>query len=1139
MPLPLILVRSGRRPAVDGRCGFALVIALVCMGFIVLLLLSLSSLSQVNLSVQRQQQALGLARANALLGLQVAIGQLQVAMGPDQRISAPAAIRPGAKDGRSHWTGAWEANPDGGKAGDFLGWLVSLPDGKDNVEALADAATVWESVGVEEVRPTDSEWVTLVGPGSVEGSAAAPGNFVVAGKASVEGGSYAWWVGDEGVKARINLAEALLEDTAAADSADTLRRLQLSPAQMGVQKAVPATLGTIDRSNPQLPQISQLEQLALVGANQQIGRESFHDFTLHSRAVLTNTRSGGLKYDLSHLLESDAAFDRHFGSRWSDSYTFKPADATISFQHGAPNWGILRDYYKLPDRVANNTIQPFPPQDGTKKAPVVSAYQTSANLYHWNNPVHPILSWMQVGIGIEYRKEEPGDGSIRYRPRLHIRPLVALYNPYDIKLSAYTYELGWLFAPKFTIQVEGQAPVVFRLSELMPVRRLPLRIADTDFLPGETRYYGLDSLQDLSDSQNVGSALMQSSWTDSGSYYVDLSPLKSEGGKVYEPANEGPTSAETDSLSENKRWGLTPAEKERLSFTAADSTTPLPALDIEISYDPAADTGISGEDTGTAGLFVLKVPVDLGSSVTALDATATHGTDYFQDTIAAHRPADVLKSYSQITDANATANLFWFGIGLKTPSTVAEPERLLIDTNPRFISASTQVDGYREGNGLSTISGWTGSWMDPGQTLPEPQVYDPSPGSRYGGYFGYSRTADGGAQSAVLFHVPRERPLSLGLFQHAVLSRFSRDPAYIVGNSYAPPRIETSATVKEPFLEAEGRKQNAYDWAQVVNLGLWDAYYFSGLDQAMTEEDLQAYLDGKVSLRNPRLRLVANAQSLPTLERLTETTEANTATNAISHLELDGPFNINSTSVGAWKALLASNAGLKIPIYDADGTIASTNEETEAVFYRTPIAYSDAEQTADNSVRFWSGYRRLNDSELTALATAIVSEVKARGPFGSLADFVNRRPGSSDAAHRRRGALQAALDTAINKALPATSHPQAGATGTNLGLRDYNTAYNNDEDRTGTGATGWILQGDLLQIIGPLLTPRSDTFRIRTYGEVAEPGSGGVAARIWCEAIVQRTVDKVDAGEAIAAADPPNGSGRRFRVLAFRWLDKP
>ena len=70
----------------------------------------------------------------------------------------------------------------------------------------------------------------------------------------------------------------------------------------------------------------------------------------------------------------------------------------------------------------------------------------------------------------------------------------------------------------------------------------------------------------------------------------------------------------------------------------------------------------------------------------------------------------------------------------------------------------------------------------------------------------------------------------------------------------------------------------------------------------------------------------------------------------------------------------------------------------------------------------------------------------------------------------------------------------------------------------------------IMTAIGPMLTVRSDTFRIRAYGDalnpVPEPGQtvGKIEATAYCEAIVQRTPQTMP------------GFGRRFVITYFRWL---
>jgi hypothetical protein len=104
------------------------------------------------------------------------------------------------------------------------------------------------------------------------------------------------------------------------------------------------------------------------------------------------------------------------------------------------------------------------------------------------------------------------------------------------------------------------------------------------------------------------------------------------------------------------------------------------------------------------------------------------------------------------------------------------------------------------------------------------------------------------------------------------------------------------------------------------------------------------------------------------------------------------------------------------------------------------------------------------------------------------------------------------------------------------------------------GIPGYVIQSDLLKPIANTLTVRDDTFLIRAYGEVLD-ATGEVAARAWCEAVVQRLPEYQDPGNDAdtparvfnqdgSFADNPDLSpsnarfGRKFRIESFRWLNR-
>ena len=100
--------------------------------------------------------------------------------------------------------------------------------------------------------------------------------------------------------------------------------------------------------------------------------------------------------------------------------------------------------------------------------------------------------------------------------------------------------------------------------------------------------------------------------------------------------------------------------------------------------------------------------------------------------------------------------------------------------------------------------------------------------------------------------------------------------------------------------------------------------------------------------------------------------------------------------------------------------------------------------------------------------------------------------------------------------------------------------YKPEQGYRSTGIPGWLTQADVLQVIGPSLTARSDTFRIRTFGEALD-SNGKTAAKVYCEAIVQRIPSYVDPANAPSArgttlSNMNKSYGRQIQIVAFRWL---
>jgi hypothetical protein len=110
---------------------------------------------------------------------------------------------------------------------------------------------------------------------------------------------------------------------------------------------------------------------------------------------------------------------------------------------------------------------------------------------------------------------------------------------------------------------------------------------------------------------------------------------------------------------------------------------------------------------------------------------------------------------------------------------------------------------------------------------------------------------------------------------------------------------------------------------------------------------------------------------------------------------------------------------------------------------------------------------------------------------------------------------KAIADSAINPAT-LTANPVSGFTDPGFGSLTLTSA-------------------DIMTALAPYFRVRSDTFVVRTYGEVINPATAVVTARAWCEATVQRFPETVDADDDVVAPRVP-GFGRRFKITQFRWL---
>jgi hypothetical protein len=1097
MPVPIF---SPHPPSRRER-GFALLITITLLAFMVLLLVSVASLTRVETQVAANSQKLSHARENALMALNIALGRLQVAAGPDQRVTARADLGTtgnagGAnglvvpRDGSRHWTGVW-ANADapanlfaqspsprlltwlvsGNEAGpafaaDSAGKLITVPAPADipfapddlsgplsAATALASGATFTGNRGAQ----------LLVGPAT----AAAPADYVAAplmeiNASNVPGvgaamiGRYAWWIGDEGVKAKYNLLDPYHGnlDTATAPG----RYRALAAQRNGIERM--SDFATYAAGNANLPRVLNPSQIPvadpLVNSTAIAGR--FHDLTTHSFGLLADSRAGGLKRDLTFHMEKGGLAGKVVpGPPAADS---PHSWATLWNDLIGPRWEFLRSFYQLADSAS-----PFVARR------TLNARSTDAGAAVYG--VFPVV--VQVRFFATLHVGDAGD--IRTR----LRPLVILGNPYSVPIAmdGFDYYLSNGGGMRMRLYLDGANPPKLDYDIRTCLPGAVFRCATSlTFAPGELKVFTLEANVPVSSATSA------------------FSPTLIEGvdPSTYIEYTHAQTIAAADKA---RRWTMLVNSAGQMTFNLCMQGGGTSAGQ---RYLAIIETGVLGKSFTEQRPLSNQVPVDQadgfltqdwGGMIMALRSSTSETTG--------GSPRERLRPYVDLNIRTSNPTRPWYhrlgGGGL--------------DDNPLYSG------GY-----YAAPSIWSANAALPAWNLHVLNDPDITP-----------------RENLVLFDLPRRAApseaamLSIGYLRHADLTADSSDaphpsqPGAAVGNSLASPFMPRDRAAVN--RTSGTRTGNVYDASYLLNTALWDRYFFSTIPQNAGA----TFNPAADPLPNARLRF--NAGTSPALADL-QNQEANSGRDrAARHLLVDGAFNVNSTSVESWSAVLSGLSGLNV------------NGETDLTgpFPRTlrqPAGSTDADDGV--SAAAFAGFRNLSAAQVRQLATEIVNQIRARGPFLSLAQFVNRSLENTPLG--LKGALQTAIDDAgLNAGFPAAQ---------NLDSDNELIAYADPEashGASGAGLPGWLTQADLLETLGPALSARSDTFVIRTYGESINPVTQEIESRVWCEAVVQRLPDYVKpAATSSAAGDPATVDpaslvntenqtfGRRFHIVSFRWL---
>lgn len=1171
--------------------GFALVVTLSMMILLVVIAVSMLSLSAISLRSATADDEMIEARSNARMGLMIAIGELQRSLGADQRISSRAltlaqderigaSVEPSSP--RAWWVGAAGSNTAFGMDGSTE-VTTTNPAAVWFVSGLDPAASAGEQLNTEFDYPVIMFDEYSIGTSMTGGQPLEAGIVRVTGSKQNRVGGYAYFVDDEGMKAAVAPSDSRLVNTDEPESRSDLTPGAYDVSMLAGMEALEGTpLSAYTK-------IMSIGDLALIGGSKELAADKRLSFTTYSRGVLCDVKQGGLKRDLTVAFEDDVTFSEVFppgtyGEYTTDYLCLDPdkLEASPELQeNGYIHWEIFKDFYNIKRHIktaADGSTKYLDPVRYTKDGPFLN--------YTFNGTVNPRPDPLGAG---GYK------GSLFMAGRLGPHEIGddEFFHTNNQGQFPYREMIGMPFGD---YQVEPSNPrtsknhAEFKHSPVMPVLQ---------------RFQANAWMESLNSSTIRTHAQMWSSHYNP--YNISLFVAGNSGGpRVLGAPSIRPTSSALRSatrrfatLHENQnatgdRQSIGYLENVdmngyKFEFHAEEMVMLLPGRSHVLAYKEDRQIGVDSIQDGFLYSEKVKdltvqsvyrdiqyvsrnpstgqwdVPEDLPASfdltinMFLMNASMSHGVDDNNGgpgNFELHQTFWAPFAWEKVDTMGGKPGVS-FDLGMVSASTLNENKmaslgfnlrttreadgiRPLVDANIRCVFGNSRWDSPLDLPLLAAYTPENNGIMD--EMVMQMATQDDPKGYTY---WGSGREPSYGYDRVVLFDIPRSDLVSLGQLQHASAGRFSYEPTYIVGNSYANPRIsqtnwkesitdnystDARGLARYPILDSF----NLYDASYLVNEVMWDGYTFTTIPQVADNVSplveatpdaahYEAIASGDVSLPNARYipyEPIGSSFDMETLKMESNRLEQTGAFyHNAGHLLVDGAFNVNSTSADAWEAFLTSTHMLPVEKLNSNGEIVGYDDKLEGVrFPRVQTVFGEGAAKNEMDENFWTGYRNLNQEEVRELAVAMASEVQKRGPFLTMGEFVNRK--LEDGELGEKGALQAALDATVNDGL--------------------DSEYGRDEQAT--GFPGQLLQGDVLQALAPYMTVRSDVFTIRAYGESVNATTGNVLARAWCEAKVQRFPDPIDWGnssdEALKElANPSSPFGRKFRMISFRWLN--
>ena len=1239
------------------QAGFALIASLSIMVLLVMITVGMLTLSTSEVRKSSQAKYQLEAQANARMALTIALGELQKYVGHDQRVTARADIHEKVSSDKRHLTGVWSTekwDPRNPKQRELVAWLASVPVANQNSQTIEDVespVTPFLTSNGSHV----SEIITAVGNGSL-GKDSDPSldhvrvaTIPVIADSGKQSGSYAYWVSDEASKASYGISEE--ESPKPWNQGSKLG----TAVRTGVEALDPTAFADYENKMKSDPaaEISPSYQTFdnLFPATDKHSSKYFHALTNNTYSLMTNTRHGGLKSDLSTAFELDikdfnAINEFHNSGEQNSTNNYAKFDASLAsndefypashklgylfeLDHNGtgmlrgPTWDLLRNHYRMYKRDWENVSWNRGFNTTDSNAFAARGYRplsysnnrdtsTSDDFATRSSPgaAYPATIYKKGNydpsfdsIATPYKKGvfDSDTGTTRATAE-RISPMVV----------RMTYVLGFITVPdpknasKETIAISVDPYVTL----VNPYNR-PIEFESIGTFTSKMRpllfFYDIEYADGKAPKNPIKYPLYFSkNWFSQGSiaYRLPLGKYRMEPGevKVMSPETDSPTDYANNYLDSRSDPNLVEAsfdyaEDSRLYIIpcnnggAPQRIQPSDINSISIAVCGKYKGMKYGKTRGDRTIVTQHYSKSHdGSAVDQIDhIPGANGekiqvnADVFDD------PVITEISYSTFSE-DASFN----------PTTFAEAKDHDLSVSDKFTSfrAVGQAGEFFAAFDIKMKHGMEDTPVFH-QFSPRAQVYDPrnyQSSDRLGaawkvelkkitsiadlslidgdghGRWGAGYDSTTGQSKVVLYDLPWAPSTSLASLSSADISVLPSGGSNAIGNSFTNPAIEDltqltyQATSASSDLHTDAISQPQADFSWASNEALWDQYFYSSMNwgdsklaydgSAQTYKTQDEAVDKFINstqldspLVNPRIHFMEGFASGDPKVDLKDYDKV------AKHIAVAGGFNVNSTSEEAWRAVLGSLRNKKITHVSDSGSLKET--QTNVPFSRLQLPAAEANKAIDDDE--FSGYCDLTDDQITELAKAIVEQVKARGPFMGMSDFVNRRltkDSESGVDFGKLGALQAAIEsTDINDALRNTV-TAANIHNTTIGVGEKSVNLS-----TMTGAPGYLMQADILNSLGSILRTRSDTFLVRAYGD-ARDKSGKIVASAWCEARIQRTPEWVEQTEepfknlnesypdyapnkfGIRWKDNPafpatsNIFGRKMKVVSFRWLSK-